>query len=141
MMGRGCLTLAHNKTLETNQPTERDMDKITTDNQLDAYCLDLAKSIVEETKDQERRRDLAHEFADQSEHVIYYGNAHSICQHCDISNGEDFFDECYDHGPVKSYDEIATIMAYGEMQSRILSALDKIEEEADDDLEEEADND
>lgn len=109
------------------------MEKITTDNQLDAYCLDLAKSIVEETMDENRRRDLASEFADQSEHVIYYAKAHSICQHCDIENGEDFFNQCYQDGPTKSYDEIATIMAYGEIQARIFSALDKIEEEADDD--------
>ena len=102
---------------------------ITSDYQLTDYANDIAKDIARDAKDFEQATDWAHESADGSEHVIYTYKAHSICQHCKIEQGEDFFKECYggDHG--KSYDEIACIMAYGELRARIEAKLWQIFEE------------
>ena len=77
--------------------------------------------------DWDRRRALVSELADQSEHVIDYDNAHSICQNCNITEGESYFADMYGEGPAKSYNEIATIMAFGELRARISSALYELE--------------
>jgi hypothetical protein len=77
----------------------------------------------------EQAIDWAHESADGSEYAIYYYKAHTLCQTCNIEQGEDFFSECYggEHG--KSYDDIACIMAYGEINARICARLWQIFEE------------
>ena len=97
--------------------------------ELTEYCNDIAKEIAEETSNFDTANEQAHERAEGSEHVIYHYKAHWICQNCDIDQGQDFFSDCYsgDHG--KSYDEIATIMACGEIQARISSKLWEIFEE------------
>ena len=109
------------------------------DYDLTQYCNDIAEEIARDARDLEQAIDWAHESADGSEYVIYYAKAHTICQNCNIefaeeydriiTQGEDFFSECYggEHG--KSYDEIACIMAYGEINARICARLWQIFEE------------
>jgi hypothetical protein len=100
---------------------------------LTQYCNDIAEEIARDASDIEQAMDWAHESADGSEYVIYYAKAHTICQNCNIEQGEDFFSECYggEHG--KSYDEIACIMAYGEINARICARLWEIFEEREED--------
>ena len=91
---------------------------------LTEYCNDIAAEIARDASDFEQATDWAHESADGSEYVIYYHKAHDVCQNCNIEQGEDFFSDCYgnEHG-IMSYDEIACIMSYGEINSRICSKL------------------
>lgn len=99
------------------------------DYQLTEYCNDIAEDIARDAKDYEQATDWAHESADGSEHVIYTYKAHQVCQNCDIQQGEEFFADCYGDAHGKSYDEIASIMAYGEINSRIQARLYEIFEE------------
>ncbi len=71
--------------------------------------------------------DVAHELADGSEHVIYYYKAHAICQNCNTLYGEEFLIDCgFDVGNMANpYDEIATIISYGEIYTRLYHAIDK----------------
>lgn len=99
------------------------------DFQLTEYCNGIAEDIARDASDYEQAMDWAHESADGSEHVIYTYKAHQVCQNCDIQQGEDLFNECYGGEHSKSYDEIASIMAYGEIRARIEARLYEIFEE------------
>mgnify|MGYP005995793357 CR=1 FL=1 len=99
------------------------------DFQLTEYCNEIAADIARDASDHEQATDWAHESADGSEHVIYTYKAHQVCQNCDIQQGEEFFADCYDDTHGKSYDEIASIMAYGEIRARIEARLYEIFEE------------
>ena len=99
------------------------------DYDLTQYCNDIAEEIDREASDIEQATDWACERADDSEYVIYYAKAHEVCQNCDIYQGENFFAECYGNEHGKSYNEIACIMAYGEINARICARLWEIFEE------------
>jgi len=90
---------------------------------LTEYCNDIAAEIARDARDFDHAIDWAHESADGSEYVIYYHKAHDVCQNCNIEQGEDFFADCYGKEHGKSYDEIACIMSYGEINARICSKL------------------
>ena len=104
---------------------------IQSDFQLTEYCNDIAEDIARDASSYEQATDWAHESADGSEHVIYTYKAHQVCQNCDIQQGEEFFADCYGDVHGKSYDEIASIMAYGEINARIQARLWAIFEEKD----------
>lgn len=73
------------------------------DYQLSEYAKSCALDIVAEFKRQypgesvsDNRDDLSdqvHEYADGSEHVIYYHKAHDICQNCNTDDGEAFLED------------------------------------------------
>ncbi len=71
--------------------------------------------------------DAAHFLTDGCEHVAYYHKAHSICQNCNISLGEQFLREIeFDLSDMGNcYDEIAVIIAYGEICTRLTSVIYK----------------
>ena len=99
------------------------------DYKLTKYCDSIAEEIAEDAANFEIAMESAHESADGSEYVTYYHKAHEVCQNCNIDQGEDFFNECYSGEHGKSYDEIACIMAYGEIERRIADRLWDIYEE------------
>jgi hypothetical protein len=71
--------------------------------------------------------DVAHELAAGSEHLIYTYKAHAICQNCYTLYGEEFLTDCgfsLDN-MYHPYDEIAIIIAYGEIYTRLYHAIDK----------------
>lgn len=96
------------------------------DYDLTQYCDSIAEDIARDARDLEKATEWAHESADGSQHVIYTYRAHQVCQNCNIDNGLDFFNECYGDEHGKSYDEIASIMAYGEINARIQARLYEI---------------
>ena len=102
---------------------------IQSDFQLTEYCNSIAEDIARDANDFEQATDWAHESADGSEHVIYTYKAHQVCQNCDIDSGLEFLNDCYRDEHRKSYDEIASIMAYGEINARIEARLWAIFEE------------
>jgi len=100
-------------------------NEIKSDFALDAYALECAQDIVANCEDREDATEQAHEYADQSEHVIYYYKAHSICYHCSTDQGEQFLEDIGGI-PNPTYDSLACSIAYGELRARIESALNDI---------------
>ena len=102
------------------------MDTIKHDGQLDELAQSYAEDIYNELKQYGGEAyDLAHQYADSSEHVIYYYKAHAICQNCNTANGEAFIEDC---GPPQdnSYDGMAVALAFGELHARIIHAYDEL---------------
>jgi hypothetical protein len=103
-------------------------DFIKSNFELDQYCRELAKEILSEIA--EYGGDLSdeiHQAADNSEHVIYFAKAHSICQNCNVDNGEEFIEETGNPEGGWSYDGIAVAIAYGEIVARLHDCVREIE--------------
>lgn len=95
--------------------------------ELNEYCNMLAEEIMLEVKNYDGDQfDLAHQYADGSEYVIYYAKAHDLCQNCSTDNGEEWLSEV-GAGESPTYDSIATVIAYGEIYTRILNRINEIE--------------
>lgn len=100
------------------------------DYKLDQIALDYAEEIWRDVDgDIDAATDQAHEYADGSEWVIYYHKAHELCQNCNTDHGEELLD---DVGPGENptYDGLAVLIAYGELNARINHALYELAEEA-----------
>tara|TARA_R110000823_G_C15864983_1_gene493583 strand:- start:420 stop:749 length:330 start_codon:yes stop_codon:yes gene_type:complete len=94
------------------------------DNELNRIARSYAEGIASELKEYGGdAMELAEQYADGCEHVIYYHKAHAICQGCDVSNGEDFVEDCGAPEGGHSYDGFAVAMAYGELRYRIVKEL------------------
>ena len=112
-------------------------EKVINDYLLDKYARSCAEDILHEVDlyQGEEISDLVHQHADGSEYVIYPYRAHQLCLHCNTDNGEDFLNDCYgsDYNWAKNggsvYDNVATAIAYGEIQARIYNAISEIEKE------------
>ena len=94
------------------------------DNELDqiarSYAEDIAQEVSAHGGD---AMDLAHQYADGCEHVIWSHKAHAICQGCDVRNGEDFVEARGAWEGGWSYDGFAMAIAYGELHYRIVKQL------------------
>ena len=96
------------------------------DYQLNQIAEDMAREILAEIAEHGGdASDLAHETVDGCEHVIYHAKAHAICQGCSTDNGEQFLADVGNPDPV-TYDSLATMIAYGELLPRVMSAIDEI---------------
>ena len=99
------------------------------DYRLDELAAGIAAEIISECNgEHDTALELAHEGADNSEWAIYYHKAHELCQNCNTENGEQFFEDC---GPWEdlTYNGIASIIAYGELNARIIQVINaKIDE-------------
>ncbi len=94
------------------------------DYRLDEYAAEIAAEIISECGgERDTAIDRAHEHADGSEWVIYYNKAHELCQNCNTDNGEEFYEDCGPWDDI-TYNKIATIIAYGELNARIAQAID-----------------
>ena len=96
---------------------------ITNDIQLDEYCAMCADDILSEESDRDSAMDMAHEYADGSQYVIYYWRAHALCAGCNTDRGESFLEDT-GHPDGATYDQLATLIAYGEIYSRIAEIID-----------------
>ena len=97
---------------------------IKNDCQLNQYAAEVANEIAEEVALYGGEAyDMAQEHANGCSSVIYYHHAHTICQNCNVENGEAFLEEC--GGPSKddTYDSIAVIIAGAELRARIEQKL------------------
>jgi hypothetical protein len=92
---------------------------------LTQYCNDIAEEIASQSEDMDAALDLVWQYADGSEHVIYYAKAHELCRNCDTENGEAFIQDCFSDVPM-TYDDMACRIAYGEIESRINHKLYEI---------------
>lgn len=97
---------------------------------LDTYCREAASDIMDEVAEYGGETcDKAHEWADQSEYVIYYSKAHDLCRNCNTDRGEQFIEETGGFSDGITYDKMATMIAYGEIYTRICEALADMEDE------------
>ena len=92
---------------------------------------DYAESILEEmedSRDEDRLLELAEQYADGSEHVIYYQAAHEFVQALPFDVKNDAEQEVADCGMINEntrYDSLATLIAYFALKMLILDAVDK----------------
>lgn len=98
------------------------------DNQLNEYCRSIAEDIVRDANSEDQALDWASEAADSSEYAIYIHKAHELCQNCNITQGEDFVAESFPHQAM-TYDEIACLIAYGEIDARVRAFVWKLWQE------------
>ena len=100
-------------------------DKIMTDFELTILANNYAKEIFDQVNDIEEGYNLAHQYADGCEWVIYTYKAHLLCLNCNTDDGQAFVNDCY-AGTSMTYDEMGSAYAYGELHSRIMSALNTL---------------
>jgi hypothetical protein len=94
-----------------------------TDFNLDDMVADWAVEIFEQADDQDNANDLAHQYADGSEWVIYHYKAHQLCANCNTDMGEGFIEMCGEPEGGWSYDGFASAIAYGEILTRLQVAI------------------
>jgi hypothetical protein len=87
-----------------------------------AYAEDIFAEMKADGWTQDDAREAIWDMVDGSEHVIYYGKAHNICQTCDITNGEAFAEEI-GLPEVVTYDNLASQIAFGELLYRVTVAF------------------
>jgi hypothetical protein len=105
-------------------------DTIQNDYQLDQYAQSCARDILAEIAEYGgNASDMAHEHSDGSEHVIYHHKAHAICQNCNTDNGEAFLEDVGNPETV-TYNNLATVIAYGELCARIENAIAELQSES-----------
>lgn len=105
---------------------------ITSDFQLDQLCKEYAQDIISDAKYgggdwltdlQENYIDRVDQWADGSEHVIYYYRALQICANCNTDQGQQFVE---DTGTTYSdINKLASAIAYGEIYSRVMFHLER----------------
>ena len=102
---------------------------------LDKIAADYAAEIASEMAggnytngDLGVEQDLAFQYADGSEHVTYHHKAHAICQNCNIDSGEDMIREMGEPNEGWTYNSMATAIAFWELNTRILVALQDMED-------------
>jgi len=101
------------------------MDTIKNDRQLDELAAEYAQEIWDEIAQYDgEASDLAHQYADGCQHVIYYHAAHELCRNCNTDNGAAFLEDCGTTGD--DYDDMAVKLAFGEIYTRIMMAFDEI---------------
>jgi hypothetical protein len=105
------------------------------DFKLDAYCYSIAQDIaadfdgVSSEGNLDDALDTVSEYADGSEYVIYHYKAHRLCLNCNIDQGKDYLHDCGIEKQL-SYDEMATCIAYGEIDARVRDCLYQIHHRA-----------
>ena len=96
---------------------------------LDEMVASWAVEIFEqEQHNRNAVEDLAHQYADGSEWVIYNYKAHQLCANCHTDAGEDFIAECGEPEGGWSYDGFASAIAYGEIYGRLQDAINTLYE-------------
>ena len=97
--------------------------KNASDFNLDAMVADWAVEIFEQAEDQDNAIDLAYQYADGSEWVIYHYKAHELCANCNTDKGEDFIEMWGEPEGGWTYDGFASAIALGEIYERLQSAI------------------
>ena len=105
------------------------------DFKLDAYCYSIAQDIAADFDgvlsegNLDDALDTVWQYADGSEFVIYHYKAHQLCLNCNTDQGEDFLHDCGIEKQL-SYDEMASRIAYGEIDARVRDCLYQIHHKA-----------
>ena len=110
---------------------------------LDKEAEDLAQmalnEMISQNEDEDWARDYVYETVDCHEYVIYYYQAHQVCQNCNTDDGEAWLEDCGGFMAGDTYDSMATKIAFGELMTRTQTALEQLLENYDEDEAAEAD--
>lgn len=93
------------------------------DLRLAAYCENIAEEIFRDAPDFITGLDWSRERARNSEYVIDPDKSHALCKNCSTYSGHEFLADSYGSQDLPNYDRLASIIAYGEIQSRIETAF------------------
>jgi len=86
---------------------------------LNAMTRGWAVEIFERSDNLDTAINLAHEYADGTEWVIYHGKSHDLCQHCDTALGEEYLEDVGQTCEGMTYDKWASALAYAEIYQRL----------------------
>jgi len=91
----------------------------------------IAESIMAEYDDDDDRQDAIHEYADQSQHVIYTARAIAICGNCNTDDGESYLEDIYEKpfDGCETFEEVCTRLAYATLYCAINDALRELIDE------------
>ena len=92
------------------------------------YAEDIVENMTED-QGEEYIYDTAHEYADGSEHVIYYSKAHDMVAWMHQSRIDYWEGEIEAGGSFVGYDDLACRIAYYELSDMITAAALKLFEE------------
>ena len=96
------------------------------------HAIDLAHDLIndmDESHGEEYIYDIAHEYADGSEHVIYYAKAHDMVAWMHQSRICFWEGEIEAEGSFVGYDDLACRIAFYELRDMIIAAALKLFEE------------
>ena len=106
---------------------------IKSDYELEKQAKEYAESIMAEyaDDDDDDRQDAIHEYADQSQHVIYTARAIAICGNCNTDDGESYLEEIYEKpfDGCETFGEVCTRLAYATLYCAIRDALQELIDE------------
>lgn len=81
-----------------------------------------AVEIFEQSQDQDEALELASQYADGTEWVIYHYKAHQLCAAVNTDNGEAMLEDIGTPDGA-TYDSLASLIAYFEIEARLRDAL------------------
>jgi hypothetical protein len=97
------------------------------DNYIESLCDDVWFNYKHDLNDQNDWPDIAHELADSSQYVIYYGMAWDLVtmmRHADSALFNDAEDSAFDHGiEFESANQMMTLIAYELIYQAIMLTL------------------
>ena len=97
------------------------------DYNLDAYASDIAVDIFTEyCLDRDAASESVWQSVDGSEWVIYHHKAHELCLNCNTDNGEQSIEDMGGFPVGSTYDSMASLIAYCEIEARVNDALNTL---------------
>tara|TARA_R110000803_G_scaffold41468_1_gene89158 strand:- start:19 stop:354 length:336 start_codon:yes stop_codon:yes gene_type:complete len=100
------------------------------DYNLDAMATSWAVEIFEQVNDIDEAHELASQYADGSEWVIYHHKSHELCLNCNTDNGEMYLEDCGIPDGA-TYNSIGSMIAYFEIETRLNAAIQTLFDMAD----------
>ena len=87
-------------------------------------CQSIAVELIEEYPDDDAREDAIYLAVDGHQWVIYHHKALMLCAHCSTDDGSQYLEDSISGGG-SGYDflAMASLIAYGEMTSRVRSEM------------------
>ena len=97
------------------------------DYNLDAYATDIAVDIfTEHCLDPDAAQESVWQSVDGSEWVIYHHKAHELCLNCNTDNGEQSIEDMGGFPNGSTYNSMASLIAYCEIEARVNDALNTL---------------
>jgi len=101
--------------------------KNATDYNLNAYASEIAVDIfTEHCLDRDAAQESVCQSVDGSEWVIYHHKAHELCLNCNTDQGEQAIDDMGGFPANSTYNSMASLIAYNEIEARVSDALNTL---------------
>jgi len=98
-----------------------------TDYNLNAYASEIAVDIfAEHCLDRDAAQESVCQSVDGSEWVIYHHKAHELCLNCNTDQGEQAIDDMGGFPANSTYNSMASLIVYNEIEARVSDALNTL---------------